>query len=158
MAASANIFDHQESWRGPIVASTILHIGLFSAILFFAAYNGATGGSWGGSQSGDSAMNATLVSNAAIPLPATEAPKENVLANESKGLSKSQPRAIEPEPEAIPIPDRTVKVKPPKKLPTPTIEKPKPQPVDTATNVVPFGQGGPVSGPYTMFKSVTGSG
>jgi protein TonB len=158
MAASANIFDYQESWRGPIVASAILHVALFSAILFFALFNGAPGGSWGGSQSGDSAMNATLVSNAAIPLPATEAPKENVLANESKGLSKSQPRAIEPEPEAIPIPDRTVKTKPPKKLPTPTIEKPKPQPVETATNVVPFGQGGPVSGPYTMFKSVTGSG
>src|SRR6266404_9926201 len=150
MAASANIFDHQESWRGPIMASAVLHIVLFSAVIFFAAFNGASGGSWGGSQSGNTAMNATLVSNAAIPLPATEAPKENVLANESKGLSKSQPREVEPEPEAIPIPDRNVKTKPPKKLPPPAIEQPKPKPVETATNVVPFGEGGPVSGPYTM--------
>jgi protein TonB len=158
MAASANIFDHQESWRGPIAASAVLHVALFGSILFIAALSGPPGGSWGGSQTGDSALNATLVSNAAIPLPATEAPKENVLANESKGLSKSQPREIEPEPEAIPIPDRTAKPKPKpdKKIPTPTIEKPKP--VETASNVVPFGQGGPVSGPYTMFKSVTGSG
>src|SRR5437879_2976751 len=141
MSASANIFDHQESWKGPITASAILHLGLFGSILLTAALSGPPGGSWGGSQTGDSALSATLVSSAAIPLPATEAPKENVLANESKGLSKSQPRAVEPEPKAIPIPDRTAKIKPKpeKKIPTPTIEKPKP--VETASNIVPFGQG-----------------
>jgi periplasmic protein TonB len=157
MTASANIFDYQESWRGPIVASAILHIVLFSAVIFFAAFNGATGGGWGGSQTGDSAMNATLVSSASIPLPATEAPKENIVANESKGLSKTQPTEAKPEPEAIPIPDRTVKQKP-KPIYRDTI-RPQPKPVETAKdNVVPFGEGGPVSGPYTMFKSVTGSG
>ncbi len=29
----------------------------------------------------------------------------------------------------------------------------KPQPVQEASNVVPFGEGGPVSGPYAMFNS-----
>ncbi|MCU1284587.1 MAG: Cell division and transport-associated protein TolA [Acidobacteriales bacterium] len=140
------------------MASAVLHVVLFGTMLIAAALNGATGGGWGGSRNGDSAISATLVSNAAIPLPATEAPKENILANESKGISKSQPKVVEPEPKAIAIPDRNVKPKPEKKLPTPTIEKPLPKPVETATNVVPFGQGGPVSGPYTMFKSTTGSG
>jgi len=38
---------------------------------------------------------------------------------------------------------------------TPTHQKPQPQPepVEEANNVVPFGQGGPVSGPYGVFSA-----
>ena len=56
-------------------------------------------------------MSATLV--ASVPLPAQQAPAENVLANESKGLSQSEPKE-EPkveEPTAIPIPEQNAKRK-----------------------------------------------
>jgi protein TonB len=58
----------------------------------------------------------------------------------------------EKEPEAIPIPDKDVK---PKKAPKETStkrQKPQPEPVE-ANNIVPFGQGGPVSGPYGTFSA-----
>jgi periplasmic protein TonB len=155
MAISADIFDREESWQGPVLTSTALHAALVCAVIVIGLINGRSGAGWGGAQSGDSAINATLVSNAAIPLPSTEAPRENVLATESKGLSKPEPVEKKPEPTAIPIPQTITKPKP-AKIYRDTIQKPKP--VETASNVVPYGEGGPVSGPYTMFKSDTGSG
>src|SRR5207253_9722062 len=69
------------------------------------------------------------------------------------------------EPEAIPIPDTNAKKKA-KAETTPTHQQPQPEPVEEAKNVGPFGQGGPVSGPYGVFSAggakggfgVTGSG
>jgi protein TonB len=124
-------------------------------MIFIGVFNRSGGDNWGGTTSGDSAMSAKLVSSA-IPLPAQPAENENVLATESKGLSESVSREKLPEPEAIPIPDKTTKLKPEKLPRTPTAEKPRPE--IKASNVVPFGQGGPVSAPYTMFKSDLGSG
>jgi protein TonB len=155
MSISLDIFDREERWRGPVITSAALHAALAASVITIAIINGTPGDSWGGSQSGDSAIHATLVSNAAIPLPSTEAPKENVLATESKGLSKPEPVEKVIEPKAIPIPDTIQKTKP-APIHRDTIQKPKP--VETASNVVPYGEGGPVSGPYTMFKSDTGSG
>jgi protein TonB len=91
----------------------------------------------------------TLVS--AVPLPASSVQTQNVLANESKGITQSQPKAEEKEPEAIPIPDKNAKVKP--KPQSSAKQKPKPEPEDEASNVVPFGEGGPVSGPYGNFNA-----
>jgi protein TonB len=54
-------------------------------------------------------------------------------------------------PEAIPIPDKETKRKQPKPI-TSTVTKPKPVEPPPPTNVVPFGQGGPVSGPYGSFS------
>lgn len=153
--SAATIFDHEESWKGPVAASAVLHGAFFLAAVVSGMLGAGHGEGWGGTTAGDSAMSATLVSSA-IPLPSTEAEKENVLANESKGLSESTPVEKVPEPEAIPIPDKTTKLKPEKLPRTPTQEKPKTPP--PPTNQVPFGQGGPVSGAYTMFKSATGSG
>lgn len=95
-------------------------------------------------------MGVTLVSN--IPLPANPVETKSVLATESKGLSESKPQAHVEEPTAIPIPDRNTKRKP---LPQPsaTQRKPQPQPVQEANNVVPFGEGGPASGPYSLFSA-----
>jgi protein TonB len=76
----------------------------------------------------------------------------NVLATESKGLSRSQPQAEEKSPEAIPIPERNAKRKPWEKAPHSTTQ-PKPKPVEEADNVIPFGQGGPLSGPYSVFDA-----
>jgi periplasmic protein TonB len=146
----ADIFTEHDNWSGPVAWSVALHGIMFGSILLYAAiFGGFRGESWGGTGGGGGAMSATLVST--IPLPATAAPTENVLANESKGVSQSLPKAKEePTPEAIPIPARDAKTR--ERAPR-SVTQPKSRPVETATNVVPFGQGGPVSGPYGVFSA-----
>jgi protein TonB len=91
-------------------------------------------------------MGVTLVSS--VPLPASAVQTQNVLANESKGLTQSQPKTEEKEPEAIPIPGKNAKIKPKPR----SSESQKAQP-EEESNVVPFGEGGPVSGPYGSFNA-----
>jgi protein TonB len=88
-------------------------------------------------------MGVTLVNS--IPLPATAAQTQNILANESKGVTKSEAKVEEKEPDAIEIQGKNTKIKP-KKPPTPSQQKNQPPP--TPSNQVAFGEGGPVSGPY----------
>ncbi|MGE0405148.1 MAG: TonB family protein [Candidatus Korobacteraceae bacterium] len=166
MHGTADIFAHHESWKNPLAWSLGLHLVLFVGMVLSGALGGR-GESWGGSTSGGGAMSATLVSS--IPLPAAPVQTENILANQSKGLSQSLPaeKAAQPEPEAVPIPDSRAKV-----VPAPTqkaVEQPqpvKPAPTQTANarparpnqpepppDVVPIGQGGPVSGPYGAFTA-----
>src|SRR5258708_11290839 len=98
-------------------------------------------------------MGVTLVST--VPLPATPTQPQNVLANDSKGVTQSLPKpepVQEKLPDAIPIPDKITKTKPVPKT-SATKEKAKPEPVQEADNVIPFGQGGPVSGPYGTFSA-----
>jgi len=83
-----------------------------------------------------------------LPAPAVET--TNVLANESKGLSQSQPKVQEEEPEAIAIPDKNTKIKP-KPVTSATKRKPEPEPEES--NQIPYGEGGPVRGPYSMFNA-----
>jgi protein TonB len=155
MAVRTNIFEQEEGWKGPIAASAMFHALLFSSVIFLSAYYGRAGDDWGGTSTNAGAMSATLVSSA-IPLPSQPAPEENVLATESKGLSESVPAETKTEPEAIPIPDKTVKMKKVEPVRTPTKEKPIAPP--KPTNQVPFGQGGPVSAPMSVFKTELGSG
>jgi protein TonB len=113
-------------------------------------------------------MSATLVSGIPLP-PNPQAKPENVLANESKGLSQSLPAPAAKEDEkAIAIPDRQAKLKPskeastaaqahdvPKQKPQANAPPPsnvKPREMAKVENVVPFGSGGPVAGPYTTFQ------
>ena len=99
---------------------------------------------------GGDAIGATLVST--VPLPASPRPTQNVLANESKGLTESQPKIEAKEPDAIEIQGKNAKIKPKKKQITESKAKPQaaPEPDD---NQVAFGEGGPVSGPYGSFTS-----
>ena len=157
MTTTANIFEYHEQWKGPVALSAFLHTALFGTAILIGIFVARPGDSWGGGSINDGAIHAQLVSSV-IPLPSKPAEKENVLATESTGLSESRPREIKPpEPEAVPIPDRVPKARP-EKLHTPTLQKSKPEIKEQASNVVPFGERGPVSGPYTMFKSDTGSG
>jgi protein TonB len=149
-----NIFEYHEPWKSGVAASCALHGVLIVLAVIAGIVSGGHGENWGGSVSGES-MSATLVSSA-IPLPHERTEKQNVLANESKGLSESQPvKETAPEPEAVPIPDKTTKtVKAPPKTKTETVKKP----VEQANNVVPYGQGGPASQPYSMVKTAMGTG
>jgi protein TonB len=148
MAASADIFLEHEQWRKPLTWSAALHVGVAGAILLYSVVvHGGPAETWGSGGGGD-AIGVSLVTT--VPLPASPTQTQNVLANESKGLTKSLPQTVEEEKEAIPIPERESKKKP-KEVTTAT--KAKPQPIEEESNVVPFGQGGPVSGPYGTFAA-----
>ena len=149
MAADADIFPEVHSSGLSWIGSVVLHSALFALAIFNIIPSGR-GENWGGTEGGGGAMSATLVTS--IPLPNAQPEAQNVLANESKGLSQSLPK--EPpkeEPKAIPIPARDAKQKgqreAAKKEPPKQIAKAEPE------NVVPYGQGGPVSGPYGSFTS-----
>jgi protein TonB len=175
MPLDADIYGHKESIAPTLAASTALHAALLACMVFLPALLSHGGDSWGNNGSGGAsgeAMSARLVSGIPLP-PNPNAKPENVLANESKGLSQSIPApAAKPDDNAIAIPDKQTKIKQPKQkaattapsqpaareLPrqkpsvtTPTKEKPRE--VAKIDNTVPFGSGGPVAGPYTTFQN-----
>ncbi|MGA9040680.1 MAG: TonB family protein [Terriglobales bacterium] len=150
MAASAEIFFEHERWGRNLAWSAGFHAAIAACIILYAVViHNSGGGTWGTGGGGD-AMGVTLVST--VPLPANPTQTRNVLANESKGLTHSEPKPVVKEPDAIPIPDKNFKKKP-KPLASESHQKPQPQPEEEASNVVPFGEGGPVSGPYGVFNA-----
>jgi len=150
MAADAEIFFEHDRWARNLGWSVALHVGVAVTIILYAIIApGRGGGAWGAGGGGD-ALGVTLVTS--VPLPANPVQTENIVANQSKGLSQSVPSVEEKEPEAIPIPEKETKKKP-KPAPSATQRKPAPEPVEEANNVVPFGEGGPVSGPYGVFNA-----
>jgi protein TonB len=153
MANESEIFFEHSHLGKPLAWSAGLHAGFAALVVFFGWILPAhRGEGWGGGGGGD-AIGVALVSN--VPLPATQTPTQNVLATDSKGLSKSQPQAQEKEPDAIPIPDRQTKIKN-KPIPSSTKQsKPEPEP---ESNEVPYGEGGPVSGPYGTFNAAGAKG
>jgi periplasmic protein TonB len=154
MQADTDIFLEHSKLGRPLAMSVGLHLALTGVIILFGVIlPGRSGATWGAGGGGD-AIGVSLVST--IPLPASSVQTQNVLANESKGLSKSQPQEKHDEPDAIPIPDKASKIKP-KPGATASKAKPKPEP-EEETNEVPFGQGGPVSGPYGTFSAAGAKG
>jgi protein TonB len=148
MAANADIYTEHSQLSRPLVWSAGLHLAFVTFItLYTMFFHGFRGEGWGGGGGGD-AMGATLVTS--VPLPANVAETTNVLATESKGLSKSEPKAQEQEPEAVAIPDKNTKIKP-KPVTSATKRKSEPEPEDS--NQVPYGEGGPTTGPYSMFTA-----
>lgn len=150
MPDNAEIFFEHDRWGRNLAWSAGLHIAVAASIVLYATVaSGGRGGSWGAGGTGD-AIGVNLVTT--VPLPASPVQTQNVLANESKGLSQSLPKPEEKEPEAIPIPDKNAKPKPKPK--TSETQRKPPQPVEEAeNNVVPYGEGGPVSGPYGVFNA-----
>jgi len=149
MARNAEIFFEHDSWPRALGWSAGFHLAVTAFILLFPLiFKGSSGEGWGAGGGGE-AMCVTLVSS--VPLPANAAPTQNVLANESKGLTKSQPKIEEKAPDAIEIQGKNAKIKP-KKPPAPTKAKSEPAP-EEETNQVAFGEGGPVSGPYGTFAA-----
>ncbi|HLB93209.1 MAG TPA: TonB family protein [Terriglobales bacterium] len=157
MAAASNfdIYSEHAQLRRPLAWSFGLHVAFAAFCVLYAVFlQGFRKNSWGSGGTGD-AMGATLVST--IPLPANPEQTTNVLATESKGLSKSEPAVQEKEPEAIPIPDKNTKTKlKPAPVKSATQRKPEPEPAES--NQIPYGEGGPVSGPYTMTAGGTKGG
>jgi protein TonB len=150
--AGTEIFFEHDRWGRNLSWSAGLHVLVAGSILLIGVIAPAGGGSGWGAGGGGEAMGVTLVST--VPLPSTPTDKQNVLANESKGLTQSQPKAEENVPDAIPIPDKNTK----RKKPDTSSKQQKAQPQEEASNVVPYGQGGPVSGPYGTFSAAGAQG
>ena len=144
-----SIYEEREKWSGTIVLAAVLHLLLAVAIIVAGMFSGARGENWGGSTSGE-AVQANLVS--AVPLPAPQQPTQNIVATENKGLTQSIPQQAEEQPDAVPIPDKTKKRRPEKTPITQPNIKPL-QPTPPQDNVVPYGEGGPISGPYGVFTT-----
>ncbi len=157
MPLDADIYGHKDAVAPSLALSTALHAALLACVVFLPALLSHGGEDWGNNGSGGAsggAISAHLVSGIPLP-PNPQAKPENVLANESKGLSKSipAPKAKEDE-HAIAIPDKNTKVKPTKqKVATPTREQPREMARVENSNIVPFGAGGPVAGPFTTFQN-----
>jgi periplasmic protein TonB len=149
MAATTNDLASGSLGR-PLAWSAGLHVAFTSFVILYATFiPSLRGQGWGAGGGGDS-MGATIVST--VPLPANPQQTNNVLATESKGLAHSEPKPKEQEPEAIPIPDKNAKTKiKPTPVRTATQRKPEAEPEES--NQIPYGEGGPVSGPYGMFNA-----
>jgi len=149
MARNAEIFFEHDNWGRSLSWSAGFHIAVTGIILLYPLiFKGSSGVGWGAG-GGGSAIGVTLVST--VPLPSTAPQNQNVLANESKGITKSEPKIEEKEPDAIEIQGKNSKIKP-TKPPTPNKSKPQPAPQEES-NQVAFGEGGPVSGPYGSFAA-----
>ncbi len=107
--AAAEIFFEHERWGRNLAWSAGFHVAVAASILAYTVIApGSRGEGWGAGGGGD-AIGVTLVST--VPLPANPVQTQNVLANESKGLSQSQPKPEVKEPEAIPIPEANARKK-----------------------------------------------
>jgi len=155
MAASAEIYFEHDRWGRALAWSVGFHIGITVLLLAYSAYFYRTSGDTWGAGGGGEAMGATLVST--VPLPANPSSTQNVLANESKGVTQSQPKIEEKEPDAIEIQGKNTKIKPKKKQETVTKKAAAPEP-EPENNQVAFGEGGPVSGPYGTFSAAGAKG
>lgn len=146
--AATDLYSERGELNRPLAWSAGLHLVFTVFIILWATFiTGIHGSSWGSGGGGD-AMGATLVTS--VPLPANPEQTTNVLATESKGLSQSQPKVEEKEPDAIPIADKDAKKK---SKPVISAAQHKPAPEPPETNQIPYGEGGPVSGPYAMFNA-----
>jgi protein TonB len=144
------MFYERDEWKKPLLVSVVFH-GLLVVALFVLGYVMAprAQSNWG--NNGGDAVEAQLVS-AAIPIPRPQEPTQNIVANENKGVTETQPvpKPVETE-DGIAIKGKVT----PKHIdkpapPTPAHPRAVPTPVDTA---VPYGEGGPVSGPYGNFAA-----
>jgi periplasmic protein TonB len=172
------IFDERQEWKRDIAASIALHAVVTAGIIgiSYGRWN-QNGDTWGGAQSGEGAINATLVSSApTIPLPSPKEPTENLVATENKGVAQpdAAPKTAPPppEPNTVDIPDKTVKTKPApvvKETPPKPVAKPRenayakpstipPPDVKPPSNVVPYGEGGAVKANMAMVNTGAGAG
>jgi periplasmic protein TonB len=134
----------------PMVVALTLHVILFaSAVAGPYIFKGDVGENWGGTDIGGDAMSANIVSS--IPIPHQQG--TNVLATESKGKTVSQPKVEEKTPDAIPLPDKTAKMKATNSKTATNLKPPTEKIPEVPPNSIPYGQGGPVNGPYGSFTA-----
>jgi protein TonB len=143
-----DILDQPDGLTSPFFQSTLLH-GLIVGLLIGYGYvhNFFHGSEWGSNAFQQGAIQATLVSNAALPLPQDHPPTDNVLATETPSVAPSieeQKTEPLPLPEAVPIPEKQTPVKPQVK---PQAKAPPPHPPPPKQNKAYYGEAAPANVP-----------
>src|SRR5579862_6160470 len=107
--------DEADGLGAPFAKSTLLHLLLAGLLIGYAYLHGFFRGSeWGSNAFEQGAIQATLVSRAALPLPQDHPPTDNVLATETPSVApelEQQKTAPIPLPEAVPIPEKPSRAK-----------------------------------------------
>ena len=89
MPANTEIFFEHSGLSRPLAWSLGLHVAFTGFVIVLGLIlHGRTGAGWGAGGGGE-AIGVSLVSN--IPLPASQVQTQNVLANDSKGITESKP-------------------------------------------------------------------
>jgi protein TonB len=143
-----------------LIASTILHIALFSLVILSPHFFPHIVTNWGSPTGGTGGISAKIVSSiSGVALKTPEVTNETAPANDSPGFYKSEP-APTPEPdktaEPVPEPKAIVKTTPtPKPKPPAPAAKSTPAP-EAPPNAIPYGQGGRPSLAYGQFSTGAG--
>jgi protein TonB len=163
---------------GWLIASTVLHIALFTLLILSPHLFPAIGTSWGSPTGGTGGISAKIVTSiSGVPLKTPEVVNDAAPANDSPGFYKSEPApAAAPDKTAEPIPEPKAPVK---TTPTPKPKPPAPAPKstpapetkstpsaapatkstaapETPPNAIPYGQGGRPSLAYGQFSTGAG--
>jgi len=147
--SSNDILDQPDGIASPFFQSTLMH-GLVVGLLIGYGYmhNLFHGSEWGANAFQQGAIQATLVSTAALPLPQDHPPTDNVLATETPSVApalEEQKQEPLPLPDAVPIPEKQPTPKPQAKpLPkAPPQHQPPPKPQNKAN----YGEAAPANVP-----------
>jgi periplasmic protein TonB len=148
-SSEIDVLDQPDGIGSPFAKSTLLHVLIVGSLIGYGyVHNLLHGSEWGSNATQQGAIQATLVSNAALPLPQDHPPTDNVLATENPSLAPELPEEKTeplPLPDAIPIPEKPIPAKPQVK-PSPTPPPPHPIPVKQQ-NKATFGEAAPANVP-----------
>ncbi len=104
------ILDQPDGIGSPFAKSTVMHVLVFAGLIGYGyVHNLLHGNEWGANSFQQGAIQATLVSTAALPLPQDHPPTDNVLATETPSVApalEEQKQEPIPLPDALPIPER----------------------------------------------------
>src|ERR1700733_240102 len=141
------LLDQPDGIGSPFAQSTILHVLIFAALIGYGyVHNLLHGSEWGANSFQQGAIQATLVSTAAFPLPQDHPPTDNVLATETPSVApalEEQKQEPIPLPDALPIPEKA----PPK--------KPEPKPPPKPQNKANYGEAAPANVPRSTASNNT---
>lgn len=123
-ASAHDILDEPDGIGSPFAKSTLLHVLVVGSLIGYGyLHNLHHGNEWGANNFQQGAIQASLVSTAALPLPQDRPPTENVLATETPSVA---PVLAEQKTEPLPLPDAVAI--PEKQTPPKPQAKPQPQP------------------------------
>src|SRR5271156_2449655 len=144
-----DLLDQPDGIGSPFAKSTLMHVIVFGSLIGYGfLHNLFHGSEWGANSFQQGAIQATLVSTAALPLPQDHPPTDNVLATETPSVApelEQQKQEPLPLPDALPIPEKAPPKKPePKPLPkAPPQHQPPPKPQNKAN----YGEAAPANVP-----------
>lgn len=160
-SSDTDILDQPDGIGSPFAKSTLMHVLVVGLLIGYGyLHNLLHGTEWGANSSQEGAIQATLVSTAALPLPQDHPPTDNVLATETPSSApaldeqKTEPLPL---PDAIPIPEKQT---PPKKetKPKPQTQPPPPHPVpQKPQNKANFGEAAPANVPRSTASTNSNS-